>query len=409
MKIQPVRGTHDIYGSNLILFNKIKKEIRLIAGSFGFSEIITPIFENSELFSKPLGEQSDVVLKEMYSFKDRNDSMLTLRPEYTTPIIRSAISNNLIDKLPVKLFGIGPMFRRERPQKGRFRQFYQMNFEIFGSEDILADIELIILADHILKKILPNKKIKLEINSLGDRNTLKKFKNQLSAYFNQYRNNLSDDSQKKIETNPLRILDSKSENDIKISKVAPTIDNLYSKNAKEKFEEIQNLLNESNLDYSVNNKLVRGLDYYCHTVFEFKSNELGSQDALIGGGRYDGLIKTIGGPNIPGVGFAGGLDRLIMLMDKLDENLIQNQLIIQDEKFKNYGMKIYKTLQYNNIPVDLDYKYNLKKSLSNANKKGIKFAIIVGDSGNNNCILKDLSTKSQKIVSVKELMQILSQ
>ena len=179
MKPQPVRGTHDIYGNDLEKFNIIEKLIKVSANSFGFNEIITPIFESSDLFSKPLGEQSDVVLKEMYTFNDRNNSSLTLRPEYTAPIIRAAISNNLLNQLPAKFFGIGPMFRRERPQKGRFREFYQMNFEIFGTNDALADAELILLASSILINTLPNQQFKLHINSLGDRDTLKSFKSLL--------------------------------------------------------------------------------------------------------------------------------------------------------------------------------------------------------------------------------------
>ena len=251
MKIQPIRGTHDIYGMDLEKFNIIQSKIKVLANSFGFEEIITPIFESSNLFSKPLGEESDVVLKEMYSFKDRNNSSLTLRPEYTTPIIRAAISNNLLDKLPKKLFGIGPMFRRERPQKGRFREFNQMNFEIFGTNDILADVELILLADSILKNILPNQKFNLHINSLGDRDTLKSFKSKLTTFYDKYKNDLSEDSQTKIYTNPIRILDSKNIKDIEISKDAPKIANLYSSDAKKKFEDVQSLLNKTNKSFVI--------------------------------------------------------------------------------------------------------------------------------------------------------------
>ena len=290
MKIQAVRGTHDIYGENIARYNFIKKNVNLNAGIFSYNEIITPIFENSELFKKPLGEHSDVVLKEMYTFEDRNNSLLTLRPEYTTPIIRAAISNNLIEKLPSKLFGIGPMFRRERPQKGRFRQFNQINFEILGTDEIIADVELILLGNKIIKEILPNQETTLIINSLGDKDTLKKFKNELSIYFNKYKNDLSDESQKKIDTNPLRILDSKNNLDIKISDESPQISDYFSKNAIERFEDVKKLLIDSKVSFIVDNKLVRGLDYYCHTVFEFKTNSLGSQDTLIGGGRYDGLV-----------------------------------------------------------------------------------------------------------------------
>ena len=183
MKIQPVRGTHDIYGEDLLLYRFIETTISKLAQVYDYNEIITPIFESTDLFKKPLGEHSEIVLKEMYSFKDRNDSSLTLRPEYTTPMIRASISNNLLNKLPVKLFGFGPMFRRERPQKGRFRQFNQINIEILGTDDSCADAEIIILANELLEKIISNKEFKLSINSLGDKNTIFKYKKNLTNYF----------------------------------------------------------------------------------------------------------------------------------------------------------------------------------------------------------------------------------
>ena len=218
MKIQPIRGTHDIFGNDLILYKNIENKIENFAEIYDYKQIITPIFEDTNLFKKPLGDTSDVVLKEMYSFQDRNESFLTLRPEYTTPMIRASISNNLLSKLPLKLYGFGPMFRRERPQKGRYRQFNQINFEILGSDDIFSDVEIITLADRFLKKLISKEKFKLFINSLGEKNTINKYKNILTKYFQKYKNDLSSESQKKIITNPLRILDSKNKIDQKICK-----------------------------------------------------------------------------------------------------------------------------------------------------------------------------------------------
>tara|TARA_Y100000590_G_scaffold423904_1_gene530217 strand:- start:592 stop:1827 length:1236 start_codon:yes stop_codon:yes gene_type:complete len=406
MKIQLVRGTHDYFGIDLKKIKFIEKKIRNRASSFGFNEIVTPIFESSNLFKKPLGEHSDVVLKEMYSFKDRNNTSLTLRPEYTTPIIRAAISNKLLNKLPRKIFGIGSMFRRERPQKGRFRQFNQMNFEILGSDDSLSDFELILIAKLILQDVLPNQEFSLSINSLGDGDTLNKYKNNLSNYFKKYKSDLSDDSKSKIESNPLRILDSKDSKDIKIGKDAPLISEVYSKKAAKVFEEVQGLLSESKISFHVNSKLVRGLDYYCHTVFEFKSNKLGSQDTVIGGGRYDGLVKVIGGPDIPGVGFAGGLERLMLLMDSPKIKNIQNHLIVIDKNLKNYGVNIYNKLHENNIPIYWDYKFNLKKSLSIANEKKASFAIIIGEDEYNKkkYTLKNLTKSFQEMLTIDELI-----
>jgi len=409
MKIQSVRGTHDLYAQQLEKFKFIIEIVNTYAHIYDFNEIITPIFEFTELFLKPLGEHSDVVLKEMYTFDDRNDSSLTLRPEYTTPIIRAAISNNLLERLPTKLYGIGPMFRRERPQKGRFRQFNQINFEILGSNDMAADAELILLADDILKKIFLNKKIKLEINSLGDKDTLKKFKNNLSVYFKKYKSKLSLDAQNRIESNPLRILDSKNKNDNEICQEAPKILDFYSKEAKNKFEEIKNLLSNYSIEFEVNPNLVRGLDYYCHTVFEFKSNELGSQDTLIGGGRYDGLTKILGGPDIPGVGWAGGVERIMMLIEEDIKVQQKTHLIVMKEDFRSYGLNILNKLRKNNVPIFFDYKYNLKKSLSYASNVNARYAIIIGEEEvkNHSYTIKDLKKNTQKTILFDSLISFL--
>ena len=409
MKIQSVRGTHDLYAQQLEKFKFIIEIVNTYAHIYDFNEIITPIFEFTELFLKPLGENSDVVLKEMYTFDDRNDTSLTLRPEYTTPIIRAAISNNLLERLPTKLYGIGPMFRRERPQKGRFRQFNQINFEILGTNDMVADAELILLADDILKKIFLNKKIKLEINSLGDKDTLKKFKNNLSVYFKKYKSKLSLDAQNRIESNPLRILDSKNKNDNEICQEAPKIFDFYSKEAKNKFEEIKNLLSNYSIEFEVNPNLVRGLDYYCHTVFEFKSNELGSQDTLIGGGRYDGLTKILGGPDIPGVGWAGGVERIMMLIEEDIKVQQKTHLIVMKEDFRSYGLNILNKLRKNNVPIFFDYKYNLKKSLSFANNVNARYAIIIGEEEvkKHSYTIKDLKKNTQKTILLDPLISLL--
>jgi len=409
MKIQSVRGTHDLYAQQLEKFKFIIEIVNTYAHIYDFNEIITPIFEFTELFLKPLGEHSDVVLKEMYTFDDRNDSSLTLRPEYTTPIIRAAISNNLLERLPTKLYGIGPMFRRERPQKGRFRQFNQINFEILGTNDMAADAELILLADDILKKIFLNKKIKLEINSLGDKDTLKKFKNNLSVYFKKYKSKLSLDAQNRIESNPLRILDSKNKNDNEICQEAPKILDFYSKEAKNKFEEIKNLLSNYSIEFEVNPNLVRGLDYYCHTVFEFKSNELGSQDTLIGGGRYDGLTKILGGPDIPGVGWAGGVERIMMLIEEDIKVQQKTHLIVMKEDFRSYGLNILNKLRKNNVPIFFDYKYNLKKSLSYASNVNARYAIIIGEEEvkKHSYTIKDLKKNTQKTILFDSLISFL--
>ena len=410
MKIRPVRGTHDIIGEELSVYRFIESKVSEFAKIYDYNEIITPIFENSDLFKKPLGEKSDVVLKEMYSFKDRNDSLLTLRPEFTTPIIRAAISNNLIAKLPAKFFSFGPAFRRERPQKGRYRQFNQINFELLGSEDSISDVELIILANQLLESIINKKNFKLYINSLGDKDTIVKFKENLSKYFKKYQNDLTEESRSKIKTNPLRILDSKNKKDLALIKSAPKIYELYSNNAKQKFEDVQNLLSNLNIDFKIDSNLVRGLDYYCHTVFEFKTSFLGSQDTIIGGGRYDGLIKMLGGKDIPGIGWAGGVERMMLLSKKIENEKNLVHMAILDSKYKSYALFLINELRKNKIKITLDYKYNLKKSLQNASSNNSKFAIIIGEEEfkNNIYTIKNLSKGNQTKLNLKEIINLLS-
>ena len=405
MKIKPVRGTHDLFGKEVRKFNFIITEVKDIARKFGFDEMITPIFENSELFKKPLGEQSDVVLKEMYTFKDRNEDELTLRPEYTTPMIRAAISNGLLNNLPAKFFGTGQMFRRERPQKGRYRQFNQINFENFGTDDFFADIEMINLANQLLKKILPNNQINLNINTLGSRENLQNYKKVLSKYFKDHQHSLSIESKSKIETNPLRILDSKIIQDKETVLQSPKLIEFLSQSDLKSYEEIKDCLKDLNISIFEDLNLVRGLDYYCHTVFEFKTDAIGSQDTLIGGGRYNGLIKTLGGKDIPGIGWAGGIERIMLLMNDVNVITEDIHLCIKDPSLKKHALKIYDYLTKNNFSVYWNYKYNLKKSLSLASEKKVKYVIIVGEEeeNNNNYILKNLSNGEQKAINLNDV------
>jgi len=406
MKINPIRGTHDLFGEEIRKFNKVVSEVKIIAQKFGFNELVTPIFESSELFKKPLGEQSDVVLKEMYTFNDRNEDEITLRPEYTTPMIRAAISNGLLNNLPAKFFGTGQMFRRERPQKGRYRQFNQINFENFGSDDFFADIEIICLANTLLKKLIPDSNITLHINSLGTRENLSEYKKLLSKFFKDNQKLLSKESIDKINSNPLRILDSKNIEDEEIIKKSPKLIELISKTDLNIYEEIKKCLTELEIRIFEDPNLVRGLDYYCHTVFEFKTNELGSQDTLIGGGRYDGLIKALGGKDVPGVGWAGGIERIMLLMKDILQNEKDIHLAILDPSFKIHAIKIYDFLIKNNFSVFWNYKYNLKKSLSLASEKKANHLIIVGENEkiNNNFSIKNLSNGKQIIVDLNNIL-----
>ena len=410
MKLRAVRGTHDLYGDDIEKYNLIKKIVSQNAKIKSFNQIETPIFEFTELFSKPLGVQSDVVLKEMYTSKDRNDDLLTLRPEYTTPMIRSAITNSMLNNLPLKIYSMGPIFRRERPQKGRFRQFNQINFEILGTKDFLADLELIVVANKIINLILPNVDIKLNLNSLGSKNNLIQFKKILSKYFIKNKKKLSKESVDKIETNPIRILDSKQEDDIEVSKSAPSIIEFISKEDLLHFEEIKNGLKTFNINFEENHRLVRGLDYYCNTVFEFKTDKLGSQDTLLGGGRYDGLVKTLGGPDTDGIGWAAGVERIMMLMDNIISHKENIHIAISNEKFKNHFINITKYLDEHNISYYWNYKYNLKKSLSKANLDKIKYVIIIGDDEfeKNYFTIKDLISGEQFKLEINDIKDFLN-
>ena len=405
MKLRSVRGTHDIFGKEIEKYNKVIKIVSTNAKLSNFKELNTPIFEFSELFSKPLGEQSDVVLKEMYSFQDRNSDLLTLRPEYTTPVIRAAITNNLLNELPLKIFGIGPMFRRERPQKGRYRQFNQINFEILGSDDVISDVELISIANDILNYILPNKKITLNLNSLGTKENLIEFKNKLTKYFDDKKNKLSEESREKIKSNPLRILDSKNENDIIISNSAPSINEFHSNEIKIHYQELKNHLNSLGIKFEENNRLVRGLDYYCSTVFEFKTKDLGSQDTILGGGRYDGLVKLLGGPDISGIGWAAGVERISMLMSEEFNKNKDIHLAVLAEDFKPHLINVIQYLRKNNINYYWNYKYNIKKSFSKANQDNSKFIIIIGneESEGNFYTVKNLNNSNQVSLKIDQI------
>ncbi len=410
MKLRSVRGTHDIFGEEIDKFNVISNIVSKNADLRDFKEMQTPIFEFSDLFSKPLGEHSDVVLKEMYSFEDRNNEFLTLRPEYTTPMIRSAITNNLLNDLPLKIYGIGPMFRRERPQKGRYRQFNQINFEILGTKDFLADVELISLSNNILKELLPKSKIKLHINTLGNQKTLIDFKKNLTKYFNDHKKKLSEESIKKINNNPLRILDSKNEEDIAISQSSPKIYEYLTSEAKKHYEDLKSSLNFLEINFEENANLVRGLDYYCNTVFEYKSNDLGSQDTLLGGGRYDGLIKVLGGPDIPGIGWAAGIERIALLMEiekKINSTI---HIAITNEKFTDYFLHLQKYLVENKISYYWNYKYNLKKSFTKANKNSASYIVVIGENEFNGKFftVKNLITSEQKELPIDKIFNYIN-
>ena len=377
--MQPVRGTRDIFDEDIKKFNFIVDVAKKISSLYNFKEIITPIIEFSDVFERNLGDTSDVVSKEIYKFKDRSDNFLSLRPEFTAGIVRAILSNpELNNNFPLKLFSYGPAFRYDRPQKGRYRQFNQINFEYFGNATYLGDVDILQMANTILNTI-GLKNITLEINSLGCEESRSNFESALKTYFKKYENDLSQDSKIRLEKNVLRILDSKEECDKKLLLEAPKISDFYTNEDKEFFNNILDKLSFLNIDYIVNTNLVRGLDYYTSTVFEFTTTDLGAQSTVLAGGRYDKLMKNMGGMDTPAVGFASGVERLMLL---LENNFTEDRpvaIIPISENEVNYCLTLKHTLLNSNIKTELIYANNMKKKMNIANKISAKYAIIVGE------------------------------
>ncbi len=405
-KLQPVRGTHDHLKDSMHRYNYIVSLAEKICVRYGFEAMSTPIFEFSEIFQKTLGDTSDIVTKEMYTFTDKGNESITLRPEGTAGIIRAIISNGLTHQMPFKAFYNGPMFRYERPQKGRLRQFHQIGVELVGSKEELADIEVITCAKRLLTELKIDDEITLNINSLGSTEDRKKYIKDLISYLKVYKNKLSSDSLKRFDKNPLRILDSKNEEDIQLLVNAPIITDYLNNESKNNFNNILNILKSLNIPYIENPKLVRGLDYYNNTTFEFVSNNLGSQGAIIAGGRYDGLMKQMGGPDLPGIGWAAGIERINILFNL--KNIVPNNISIiplGDDSLK-YCIQISEELRKEKIIVNMAFSGNIKKRLQNANKASSNYALIIGDNElkNNIAIIKDLKKNDQKNIKLDQVI-----
>lgn len=409
-KLQPVRGTKDLFGEEIKIFNKIISVAKETSFSFGFEELQTPIFEFSEIFERNLGEASDIVAKEVYKFQDRSENYLTLRPEFTASVVRALLSNGeLFQNFPRKFFSYGAIFRYDRPQKGRQRQFHQINFEIFGEKSFFCDVEAILLANSILKKLDILGKITLEINSLGCLETKKKYEVALFEYFNKFKNDLSNDSKFRLEKNPLRILDSKDLQDIELLNEAPKINNFFSDEAKNNFDQILNLLEKFSVKYKINNLLVRGLDYYTSTVFEFITDHQGAQNTVLAGGRYDNLVEKMSGKNCPAIGFAAGIERLILLMNGNQEKIrkIAVNYISEQEKF--YAFEIANKLRNEGFKVDFNFDANFKKQMKLASQNNCRFVIIIGEEEvkNKEATVKDFDNAKEQKVKQELLMHYL--
>ncbi|MBC7741729.1 MAG: histidine--tRNA ligase [Bdellovibrionaceae bacterium] len=409
-KYQSVRGTRDLLPELKKSFRQIDEIAYKTALNYGFSEIETPIFEFSDVFHRSLGETSDAVSKETYTFTDRGGDSITLRPEGTAGVVRSFVSEGLAQHVPLKLYYYGPMFRYERPQKGRYRQFYQFGVEILGLESALADVECLDLAWTIIKNLKLSERCELEINTLGDVESRNGYRQALVEYLTPFKSQLSEDSQVRLEKNPLRILDSKDEGDKKIVATAPLMENFLNETSKKFFSDVLEGLKKLNIPFKTNPKLVRGLDYYCHTVFEFTTTELGAQGAILSGGRYDGLVEMLGGPKTAGVGWAAGVDRLADLcaatLEK--EKRAPVSLIANGENALKEAVVLASELRNKNHYCEVFLTGNFKKKLEKANKFGTEKAILIFDQadGSLEYKVKYFTTGEEKVISRAEALKL---
>ena len=416
-KIQAIRGMNDLLPADSTLWSTLNETISNLLISYGYKYCRTPIVESTETFSRAIGEVTDIVEKEMYTWKDNNGNSLTLRPEGTASVVRMMIEHNLPREGIQKVFYNGPMFRHERPQKGRYRQFHQVGAEVFGASDAKIDAELISITDSLWKSLGIN--ARLEINSLGSKESRSAYRNILTDFFNENISQLDEDSLRRLKTNPLRILDSKNKDlELLISNAPKMIDHLDDE-SKEHFTILKTYLDNLDIPYKVNPKLVRGLDYYNQTVFEWISNDLGSQGTICGGGRYDGLVEKMGGSPTPAIGFAMGLERIALLIQDKNSQLINNRcqlyFVALGDKAQIESMKLSKKIlqALPNITLSNDISMgSLKSQMKKADKSNADFALILGEEelSNNQLSIKPLKGQGvQQSIKLEGIIQHLQE
>ena len=425
-KLQPVRGTKDILEEDILELSAIGLVWTSLARLYGFNSVETPILEDSDVFKKTLGMTSDIIKKETYTFKDRSNNEITLRPEGTAPIVRLFINNKLQQSLPQKFSYMGPMFRYDRPQKGRFRQFNQLGAETIGEKDIYADIELINFAKNFVNESgVSDKSFKIHVNSLGDEESRSKYISELQNFFEDHKKKLTSESLERLKKNPLRILDTKNNEEKKLLIKAPKLKNFLTTESSDIFEEFKEGCKQLKISITLDDNLVRGLDYYNNICYEFISNDIGAQDSFLAGGRYDGLIKKMGGPDYPGCGFAVGIERLLMLkphvIEDYKEFITPDSYVViavgKENKIK--AMEIMNQLRevvdkedtidlLCQSSIDFICRDNLSKGLRYASEKKANFAIIIGQEEilNKEVTIKDLKKRAQKKIEIKDLKDI---
>ncbi|QNP45598.1 histidine--tRNA ligase [Sphingomonas sediminicola] len=399
---QPVRGTQSLLGEEADRFHAVVDAFDRVRRLFGFRRVEVPVIEQTAVFARTIGETTDVVSKEMYSFEDRGGELITLRPEFTAGICRAYLSEGWQQFAPLKLAVHGPAFRYERPQKGRFRQFHQLDAEVIGAGEAAADVELLSLGDQLLRELGIHEGVTLQLNTLGDAETRDAWRSALIEYFEAHRDSLSEDSLARLERNPLRILDTKDPKERPIADAAPSIDDYLTGEASDFFGQVTAGLDAAGVKWVRNSHLVRGLDYYRHTAFEFVTDRLGAQGTVIAGGRYDGLIEALGGPHTPAVGWAAGIERLGMMIDAPKPEAATVAVVPLGDKAEAAAQGIVAGLRREGIAADMAYRGNMKKRLSRANASGAKYALILGDNEleSGEAQLKDLTTGEQRAVSL---------
>ena len=386
--LKPVRGTHDLLPEAMRAHRSIIGRARDVAERYGFEEMATPIFESSDVFRRTLGDTSDIVTKEMYTFTTKGGEEITLRPENTAGVARCFISEGLAQSTPLKFFYAGPMFRHERPQKGRLRQFHQIGIETVGVAGPQADIEIIAAGARILSELGLQGKTALQLNTLGDAESRSVYREALVTYFTKRVDKLSQESRDRLNRNPLRILDSKNEGDRRVVADAPSFKNYLNEESRAFFEQVQEGLTALGIAFELNERLVRGLDYYGHTAFEFTTTELGAQDAVMAGGRYDGLIETMGGPKTPGVGWAAGVERLAMLCGEPPSARRPVALVPLGAAAEARAIVLAEELRASGLRVDVGFSGNLGRRMKRADRMNAAAAVLIGDDE----LAKDVAT-----------------
>lgn len=414
--IKAITGTRDILPSDIPKWNYLEKIVSEVFKNFNYKEIRTPIFEETSLFARGIGEATDIVSKEMYTFVDRGGTSVTLKPEMTAGVVRALIEHSLDKKQSVnKLYYVSPMFRQERPQAGRFRQFHQFGAEALGSHDPMLDSEMIIMAFDIMIK-LGLKNLTVKINSLGIPESRENYKSVLKKFLEKHFNSLSQESKKRFDTNILRIFDSKEEQDQKIMADAPLLINYLDEESIQHFEKVKSYLNAAGINYEVDPKLVRGLDYYSHTTFEIVSGSVGSQSSLCGGGRYNMLVKELGGGDIPGVGFAAGIERILLACEnensfQLPEEKIDLYIVSLDKNLLDRTFKLAIELRRLGLTVETDYlSRSVKAQMREANKYNAKFVLMIGgdEFQRGELVLKNMSNGEQYSIALNDLENLVN-